>query len=103
MYICIRRLLVLCLSMQIVHASRNARHAVLCSPLYTQVVVYHGSPEKRESLYNESVSSTRKHGDVARFNVLLTTYEYLMGKNDRPRLTRYVSGVTLDNACHVLS
>ncbi|XP_058108290.1 chromatin structure-remodeling complex protein SYD-like isoform X2 [Magnolia sinica] len=44
-------------------------------------IVYFGPPEERRRLYREKIVHQK-------FNVLLTTYEYLMNKNDRPRLSK---------------
>jgi SNF2 family DNA or RNA helicase len=40
---------------------------------------YHGSPPERNQLWKDTVSSRK-------FNVLLTTYEYVLAKRDRTRL-----------------
>ncbi|XP_042515442.1 chromatin structure-remodeling complex protein SYD-like isoform X2 [Macadamia integrifolia] len=44
-------------------------------------IAYAGPPEERRRLFKERIV----HG---KFNVLLTTYEYLMNKHDRPRLSK---------------
>jgi len=44
-------------------------------------IAYTGSPEDRRRLFRENISQQK-------FNVLLTTYEYLMNKHDRPRLSK---------------
>ncbi|XP_017245995.2 chromatin structure-remodeling complex protein SYD isoform X2 [Daucus carota subsp. sativus] len=44
-------------------------------------IVYSGPPEERRRLLKERIVPQK-------FNVLLTTYEYLMNKNDRPKLSK---------------
>ncbi|CAK9259395.1 unnamed protein product [Sphagnum jensenii] len=44
-------------------------------------IAYSGLPEERRRLYRDEI----KH---QQFNVLVTTYEYLMNKNDRPKLCK---------------
>ncbi|XP_021727762.1 chromatin structure-remodeling complex protein SYD-like isoform X8 [Chenopodium quinoa] len=44
-------------------------------------IVYAGPPEERRRLFKESIIHQK-------FNVLLTTYEYLMNKHDRPKLSK---------------
>ncbi|KAG7991412.1 hypothetical protein I3843_02G074300 [Carya illinoinensis] len=44
-------------------------------------IVYAGPPEERRSLFKEKIVHRK-------FNVLLTTYEYLMNKHDRPKLSK---------------
>ncbi|XP_048132070.1 chromatin structure-remodeling complex protein SYD isoform X3 [Rhodamnia argentea] len=44
-------------------------------------IVYAGSPEERRRLFKEKIVHQK-------FNVLLTTYEYLMNKHDRPKLCK---------------
>ncbi|XP_057538886.1 chromatin structure-remodeling complex protein SYD-like isoform X2 [Amaranthus tricolor] len=44
-------------------------------------IVYTGPPEERRRLFKESIVQQK-------FNVLLTTYEYLMNKHDRPKLSK---------------
>ncbi|KAF9673309.1 hypothetical protein SADUNF_Sadunf10G0010700 [Salix dunnii] len=44
-------------------------------------IVYSGPPEERRKLFKEKIVHQK-------FNVLLTTYEYLMNKNDRPKLSK---------------
>lgn len=44
-------------------------------------IAYTGSPDDRRRLFRENISQQK-------FNVLLTTYEYLMNKHDRPRLSK---------------
>ncbi|KAJ4954461.1 hypothetical protein NE237_011244 [Protea cynaroides] len=44
-------------------------------------IAYAGPPEERRRLFKERIV----HG---KFNVLLTTYEYLMNKHDRPKLSK---------------
>lgn len=44
-------------------------------------VAYNGSPEERRKLFREKVAKQQ-------FNVLLTTYEYLMNKHDKPKLSK---------------
>ncbi|BBN10806.1 hypothetical protein Mp_5g06580 [Marchantia polymorpha subsp. ruderalis] len=44
-------------------------------------VVYAGAPEERRRLYKEEVLQQQ-------FNVLITTYEFLMNKHDRPKLSK---------------
>ncbi|XP_050373563.1 chromatin structure-remodeling complex protein SYD [Argentina anserina] len=44
-------------------------------------IVYSGSPEERRRLFKERIVQQK-------FNVLLTTYEYLMNKHDRPKLSK---------------
>ncbi|KAJ8442624.1 hypothetical protein Cgig2_008400 [Carnegiea gigantea] len=44
-------------------------------------IVYAGPPEERRRLFKESIVHQK-------FNVLLTTYEYLMNKHDRPKLSK---------------
>uniref|UniRef100_A0A6N2MVV2 Chromatin structure-remodeling complex protein SYD n=1 Tax=Salix viminalis TaxID=40686 RepID=A0A6N2MVV2_SALVM len=46
-----------------------------------QKIVYSGPPEERRKLFKEKIVHQK-------FNVLLTTYEYLMNKNDRPKLSK---------------
>ncbi|KAL2642565.1 hypothetical protein R1flu_010152 [Riccia fluitans] len=50
------------------------------SPKVTKVV-YAGAPEERRRLYREEVLQQQ-------FNVLITTYEFLMNKHDRPKLSK---------------
>ncbi|CAN6551450.1 unnamed protein product [Malus baccata var. baccata] len=44
-------------------------------------IVYAGTPEERRRLFKERIVQQK-------FNVLLTTYEYLMNKHDRPKLSK---------------
>ncbi|XP_028759801.1 chromatin structure-remodeling complex protein SYD isoform X2 [Neltuma alba] len=44
-------------------------------------IVYSGPPEERRRLFKERIVHQK-------FNVLLTTYEYLMNKHDRPKLSK---------------
>ncbi|KAL3529839.1 hypothetical protein ACH5RR_009161, partial [Cinchona calisaya] len=44
-------------------------------------IVYSGPPEERRKLFKEQIVHQK-------FNVLLTTYEYLMNKHDRPKLCK---------------
>ncbi|GMH18794.1 hypothetical protein Nepgr_020635 [Nepenthes gracilis] len=44
-------------------------------------IVYSGPPEERRRLFKECIAPQK-------FNVLLTTYEYLMNKHDRPKLSK---------------
>ncbi|XP_023639455.1 chromatin structure-remodeling complex protein SYD isoform X1 [Capsella rubella] len=44
-------------------------------------IVYCGPPEERRKLFKEQIVHQK-------FNVLLTTYEYLMNKHDRPKLSK---------------
>ncbi|KAK9288088.1 hypothetical protein L1049_016535 [Liquidambar formosana] len=44
-------------------------------------IVYAGPPEERRRLFKERILQQK-------FNVLLTTYEYLMNKHDRPKLSK---------------
>ncbi|XP_044499967.1 chromatin structure-remodeling complex protein SYD-like isoform X2 [Mangifera indica] len=44
-------------------------------------IVYSGHPEERRRLFKEKIVHQK-------FNVLLTTYEYLMNKHDRPKLSK---------------
>ncbi|KAM1066671.1 hypothetical protein ACFX2B_021816 [Malus domestica] len=44
-------------------------------------IVYAGAPEERRRLFKERIVQQK-------FNVLLTTYEYLMNKHDRPKLSK---------------
>ncbi|KAF7120098.1 hypothetical protein RHSIM_Rhsim13G0223800 [Rhododendron simsii] len=44
-------------------------------------IVYSGTPEERRKLFKERIVQRK-------FNVLLTTYEYLMNKHDRPKLSK---------------
>ncbi|KAA8528106.1 hypothetical protein F0562_035025 [Nyssa sinensis] len=44
-------------------------------------IVYSGPPEERRRLFKERIIHQK-------FNVLLTTYEYLMNKHDRPKLSK---------------
>ncbi|PKU78185.1 Chromatin structure-remodeling complex protein SYD [Dendrobium catenatum] len=44
-------------------------------------ISYSGSPEERRKLYKERIVHRK-------FNVLLTTYEYLMNKHDKPKLSK---------------
>ncbi|CAI0466634.1 unnamed protein product [Linum tenue] len=44
-------------------------------------IVYSGPPEDRRKLFKEKIVHQK-------FNVLLTTYEYLMNKHDRPKLSK---------------
>ncbi|XP_052198184.1 chromatin structure-remodeling complex protein SYD isoform X2 [Diospyros lotus] len=44
-------------------------------------IVYSGPPEERRRLFKERIIQQK-------FNVLLTTYEYLMNKHDRPKLSK---------------
>ncbi|RZB54805.1 Chromatin structure-remodeling complex protein SYD isoform D [Glycine soja] len=44
-------------------------------------IVYAGPPEERRRLFKERIVQQK-------FNVLLTTYEYLMNKHDRPKLSK---------------
>ncbi|KAL8131393.1 hypothetical protein AgCh_007358 [Apium graveolens] len=44
-------------------------------------IVYSGPPEERRRLFKERIVPQK-------FNVLLTTYEYLMNKHDRPKLSK---------------
>ncbi|XP_057484084.1 chromatin structure-remodeling complex protein SYD-like isoform X2 [Actinidia eriantha] len=44
-------------------------------------IVYSGPPEERRRLFKERILQQK-------FNVLLTTYEYLMNKHDRPKLSK---------------
>ncbi|KAJ0092543.1 hypothetical protein Patl1_25558 [Pistacia atlantica] len=44
-------------------------------------IVYSGPPEERRKLFKEKIVHRK-------FNVLLTTYEYLMNKHDRPKLSK---------------
>ncbi|CAI9299634.1 unnamed protein product [Lactuca saligna] len=44
-------------------------------------IVYSGHPEERRKLFKEKIVQQK-------FNVLLTTYEYLMNKHDRPKLSK---------------
>ncbi|XP_038721523.1 uncharacterized protein LOC120013703 isoform X1 [Tripterygium wilfordii] len=44
-------------------------------------IVYSGPPEERRRLFKERILHQK-------FNVLLTTYEYLMNKHDRPKLSK---------------
>ncbi|EEF45471.1 chromatin structure-remodeling complex protein SYD [Ricinus communis] len=44
-------------------------------------IVYSGPPEERRKLFKEKIVHQK-------FNVLLTTYEYLMNKHDRPKLSK---------------
>ncbi|KAG2332464.1 hypothetical protein Bca52824_003644 [Brassica carinata] len=46
-----------------------------------QKIVYCGPPEERRKLFKEQIVHQK-------FNVLLTTYEYLMNKHDRPKLSK---------------
>ncbi|KAG2497935.1 hypothetical protein HYH03_004197 [Edaphochlamys debaryana] len=56
-----------------------------------RVVAYRGSAEERERLWLEQVlgrGRPRPAEGGPRLHVLLTSYEFLMGKHDRPRLAR---------------
>ncbi|KAF5182014.1 Chromatin structure-remodeling complex protein syd [Thalictrum thalictroides] len=44
-------------------------------------IAYSGPPEERRKLFKERIVQQK-------FNVLLTTYEYLMNKHDRPKLSK---------------
>ncbi|XP_071909795.1 uncharacterized protein [Coffea arabica] len=44
-------------------------------------IVYSGPPEERRRLFKEQIVHQK-------FNVLLTTYEYLMNKHDKPKLSK---------------
>ncbi|GAQ90018.1 putative SNF2 family N-terminal domain containing protein [Klebsormidium nitens] len=44
-------------------------------------VAYRGNPETRRRIYSEQVAAKK-------FNILVTTYEFLMNKHDRPRLSK---------------
>jgi SNF2 family DNA or RNA helicase len=44
-------------------------------------IVYCGTPDERRKLFKEQIVHQK-------FNVLLTTYEYLMNKHDRPKLSK---------------
>ncbi|CAM6088580.1 unnamed protein product [Calypogeia fissa] len=44
-------------------------------------VAYFGSPEERRRLYKDNILQQQ-------FNVLVTTYEFLMNKHDRPKLSK---------------
>ncbi|XP_074271286.1 chromatin structure-remodeling complex protein SYD-like [Silene latifolia] len=44
-------------------------------------IIYAGPPEERRRLFKDSIVHQK-------FNVLLTTYEYLMNKHDRPKLSK---------------
>ncbi|KAL0389353.1 UNVERIFIED_CONTAM: Chromatin structure-remodeling complex protein SYD [Sesamum calycinum] len=44
-------------------------------------IVYSGPPEERRRLFKEQIVHQK-------FNILLTTYEYLMNKHDRPKLSK---------------
>ncbi|WOK94287.1 hypothetical protein Cni_G02989 [Canna indica] len=44
-------------------------------------IAYAGPPEERRRLFKEMITHQK-------FNVLLTTYEYLMNKHDRPKLSK---------------
>eukprot|EP00258_Populus_trichocarpa_P047597 XP_024463616.1 chromatin structure-remodeling complex protein SYD isoform X3 [Populus trichocarpa] len=44
-------------------------------------IIYSGPPEERRRLFKEKIVHQK-------FNVLLTTYEYLMNKHDRPKLSK---------------
>ncbi|GMI95859.1 SPLAYED, CHROMATIN REMODELING COMPLEX SUBUNIT R 3 [Hibiscus trionum] len=44
-------------------------------------IVYSGTPEERRRLFKERIVHQK-------FNILLTTYEYLMNKHDRPKLSK---------------
>ncbi|XVE65684.1 hypothetical protein DITRI_Ditri08aG0019500 [Diplodiscus trichospermus] len=44
-------------------------------------IVYSGPPEERRRLFKERIVPRK-------FNILLTTYEYLMNKHDRPKLSK---------------
>ncbi|GMP88120.1 hypothetical protein CsSME_00040216 [Camellia sinensis var. sinensis] len=44
-------------------------------------IIYSGPPEERRRLFKERIVQQK-------FNVLLTTYEYLMNKHDRPKLSK---------------
>ncbi|KAL4298422.1 hypothetical protein GQ457_12G004980 [Hibiscus cannabinus] len=44
-------------------------------------IVYSGPPEERRRLFKERIVHQK-------FNILLTTYEYLMNKHDRPKLSK---------------
>ncbi|WCJ22617.1 Chromatin structure-remodeling complex protein SYD [Euphorbia peplus] len=44
-------------------------------------IIYSGPPEERRKLFKEKIVHQK-------FNVLLTTYEYLMNKHDRPKLSK---------------
>ncbi|GAV63394.1 SNF2_N domain-containing protein/Helicase_C domain-containing protein [Cephalotus follicularis] len=44
-------------------------------------IIYAGPPEERRRLFKEKIVHQK-------FNVLLTTYEYLMNKHDRPKLSK---------------
>ncbi|KAL5199384.1 hypothetical protein ABZP36_020587 [Zizania latifolia] len=44
-------------------------------------IAYAGPPEERRKLFKEMITHQK-------FNVLLTTYEYLMNKHDRPKLSK---------------
>ncbi|XAR60396.1 DNA helicase [Bertholletia excelsa] len=44
-------------------------------------IIYSGPPEERRRLFKERIVHRK-------FNVLLTTYEYLMNKHDRPKLSK---------------
>ncbi|XP_022760477.1 chromatin structure-remodeling complex protein SYD-like isoform X2 [Durio zibethinus] len=44
-------------------------------------IVYAGPPEERRRLFKERIVHQK-------FNILLTTYEYLMNKHDRPKLSK---------------
>ncbi|GLT42013.1 hypothetical protein SLA2020_160370 [Shorea laevis] len=44
-------------------------------------IVYAGPPEERRRLFKERIVQQK-------FNILLTTYEYLMNKHDRPKLSK---------------
>ncbi|XP_039058330.1 chromatin structure-remodeling complex protein SYD-like [Hibiscus syriacus] len=44
-------------------------------------IVYSGTPEERRRLFKERIVHQK-------FNIILTTYEYLMNKHDRPKLSK---------------
>lgn len=56
------------------------------------IISYKGNAEAREVIFFKQIrfqksSLKARHGSKTPFHVVLTTYEYLMGKNDRPRLS----------------
>lgn len=50
---------------------------------HTQVVSYKGCAEAREEVWTRQLRCGRGKGAGAGTHVVLTTYDYLMGKNDK--------------------
>lgn len=59
------------------------RHCLQPHPLPTQVVCYRGDADAREEVWTRQLRGGRGGGAGGGTHVVLTTYDFLMNKNDK--------------------